>query len=1646
MENTIDLPSACLTFPELQNPQISRRNIIDWLHDRFTNDRKVIMVQGVDGAGKTTLLAQFANTFPDRSICFFVKRDIWSCDPQRYLSELCEQMFIAIYNKPIDNELPKDFYQIKQYFNKLYALLAKKGRLQERPYYFVIDGLEWVSETYGQESIVELLPSDPLSGTFLLISSSNDLGLNFQYETIAIEFLAPVEVDFYLKEIGIKDKNIINSIYDVCKGMPGYLDQIRREFTTGIPLEDITNNLPKGFHELLEREWVRVKNSNQSVVDALCISTYSELPITVNDLSEITNFSKKDLRNCIEKISFLEISASEQINFVTDAHKKFLADKLSGRKVWAESELIRFYENDPTNENAQTQLPILYRNTDQYDALKSLVSVNNLTSLLRHRHEFISLRKTVRVAADAAIIKNDLQTLITYSILGSAFKTMSIASPIYSEVEAVLELGNYQQAVGIAYQAVLSEDRLELLSKICNHIKSQGEKIPSDVISEIDRLVLEINLHSSSVDRIMKIAASLFYIHSQAAMDLTEKISQVNPSGRSMDMLISALTYNLEDDDLDKAENDIQSDSNRLKMSNQSLIQFIQVSSPLISKLTPDEVIIEADKIKDLSASLFMLRSWCNSNRTNLDAFKVVKHALELMTASPYTPSMLHLRQFAEPLRAAPMEELDWLIGRFDILKDTAIKKPFEEIIRLELLLASVESRISKELGNQRLLDTYIEILKIRELDVLCYCYTRLLLSLPLIDSSDPLQLKQDIEIRLKSEFNNLLINTADHFTITKKILREITSYDPEIAINFAEQLNTLSRRDDAYTEVLIAYMRQDDNLINLEFIERILFRIKDRQQRDRTFVRILERFSEKEFFTKESHAYRFMEIASKLENPVDRSLALSYCILIKSNVNQSKTADGLFDQVINSWQSIDMLWQKVDIGFEIASILSKKNKDQAENILVLSRKERLTSPLACGHVSELYINTIILAIRCFTDLLKDKEYPKYRSKLLEAIERIPSLEIKCRLIADLALRHFLAGKDQDFRLLMNEYILRTLEFCKDHELDSLRANIITMISPCLFEYERSILWLEVDQLDYFQKHQALLGVVRYILSGRSLSDPINEKTFGDFNTIDYPTTLKVCEVLEHMTSDFVIYRCISDLIKMIVKAESRNPDHLKCLLNERQALTISNIIIKIIQKLPDEDNLKHDGYKILCLAELAKLRVSASTKAITQWQNIIPGINMIINMAKSIPNVADRIFVMTLVAETIEKNEPAHASQLLKEASELINKIPCSLDQGTRLQKIADIWRNLKDINSAKYFLKESMTVLQNWNWDSSRDEVTSSILQQAHSIDPEFAASLTSMVDNPVVERGMERFLIVEELKNHPEKGTVKIGKPEDIPDARGRAAYKLLESLCSGQNTAIQTPEKILPWLNEAFDATYRDAFFITAWSIENDLLQNRELYSSRLQNTFKGLLDDLQLFWLAGQIFYGSDDTTKDLLLKNPSIPESLQLYKVGSSEDAISDLTNWLNNNVKDYLKIYDAYFTPKDLKLLISLPHETRVYILSQRKSQVDISDDTRVIESYKRIFLEMFAPDNLEIYIHILGTKKNGNGPIHDRYYVTAGGKGIQTGTSVSGLGNKDSFIRSMATEEVNAIEADSIDKLLINPPYFYKDERLCALTFTLR
>jgi hypothetical protein len=154
---------------------------------------------------------------------------------------------------------------------------------------------------------------------------------------------------------------------------------------------------------------------------------------------------------------------------------------------------------------------------------------------------------------------------------------------------------------------------------------------------------------------------------------------------------------------------------------------------------------------------------------------------------------------------------------------------------------------------------------------------------------------------------------------------------------------------------------------------------------------------------------------------------------------------------------------------------------------------------------------------------------------------------------------------------------------------------------------------------------------------------------------------------------------------------------------------------------------------------------------------------------------------------------------------------------------------------------------------------------------------------------------------------------------------------------------------------------------------------------------------------------------------------------------------WQSKELNGYLKICDPYFGPSDLDILQtirSIAPNCEVFILTSKKNQGQGDLHQLYMDYWKFNISDQDPP---ETTIVIAGTRSQGVLPIHDRWWITRGNKGLRIGTSYNSLGlGRESEISVLSERKAEEREIE-VDKFLSRKEKEYNGERLIYTTFDL-
>lgn len=1253
-----------------------------------------------------------------------------------------------------------------------------------------------------------------------------------------------------------------------------------------------------------------------------------------------------------------------------------------------------------------------------------MVTTDYISRALRETHDGASLRRTLAIAADQALSTGDAVALFSYSLASSVLTSLSRKPTAISEVQALLALGDYSRAFSVAYDSLLIEDRLQLAALVSSRMQQSGLSAPENVLSDLEQMASSIDATALG-KRAIEIAASLFDLLPEAAVQLVERAGIAGNSERSLDLARAMLSITLEKDSDDMV---------RSRITDQSIRDFARAYSPRIRRLSAEEIIAEASKVIDTSTKVMMFVSWCNERKEDIDAWKVVELALETITGDQsYAPSLRTLRQLTQALRPESSKEVEKIIKRVDLLKATALTTPLEESIWLELVLARLEGIHDREMGKNRMLEAYFNIELLGDLDAQCYALLRVILMASLVDPTDTLNLCYEAENSLKHQFKSLLDSSADHEAIASRFLPALAKEQPELAFTLAHELNTLQRRDQALQKILISYVESLGARADLSFIQKVACAISNKGVRQYSSIKAIHVLSETDLFQKSSGARTLLRQVDEIDHPWNRCYRLAFAINAMERAGDTGFVSSQFKNILAELERIDTKWNQVGLGFELASVLGKTAPHLAKDLFSYSCHKRLETPLSEEFFANIYNNCLSLAIKLLISPSLQSTLDWSRcEQIISLIRNIPSFGSQCEVLSKLALQLHISGREKEFKQVMDLALYPTLSSCANA---TARESTLSIIAPALYEYEGSLFFDRTKDLTPATKDSTLLIIIRYLLSKCPPDEPVD---FEKLNAeIDPLIAKKICELIRQMSRDSDIFHAIQLFIDAIVVQDSYDRHRERCKgLVERTALDIANTLENIADsKLPDSNNIKHNGYLIACKAYIARLRAAAQHRAAErhEWQAII-------EEADKIPNVADRVLVYTYLAREMSVAQSVLAESTLKKAEAIVNDIRNPIDRSDRQFFIADVWKKLGRPEAVKDLLRNSMKAIATSPLTKRRDQVVRQMLELAHSIDPDFAGSLTPMVENPIAEHNIRLDYGAKLLQKSPGAlGEERKYSAEDTQQMLGNAAFKMSAEYHAGKGI-LPHRTVVTRWLHQMVNSNFEDAEKVAAWALDCTLRQARS--REEIEELFQALINILKLCIDVGNASLRRQGLSPSV--SSVALPSSVKLFSAGSQKKALGAVEDWVLANTKHYLKIYDPYFNIENLEILKSIPTDIQVYIVTTWKAQSGVSPGDRIVEElFKNAWRRISESDPPWTQVVIVGTK-SGDSPIHSRFIVTEG-KGLNLGTSLNSLGAKDTDLLVLDSSESELIASQFVNPLFGPQLVPYKGERLIVRSFML-
>lgn len=1628
--------------------EIVRSALVKNIYETFQN-YSTINIFGGELSGKTTLLSQFVEEYEKNTFYYFIGTNFWHANEEDFLLQMCKQLIssmakdpaIKITNEQIENS---DLKTLKTYFGRLFRRLCHLAKKYDEKYFFVVDGIHNLSNIHGNEtnSILKLLPTgESDSNIHVLISSRENITFPAETLNVPLQTFSEFEVEKFFSDILTKkDDELIKKICKSSNGNPGYLKEIRQWLTgSEHKIHDLLENdcFPSNLKELLEKIWnkVRLEEVDQ---DILCVLAVYSDPLEMTEILEILAVDSQAVcmaKNRIMPFLAIDLMYSNSL-VISEPYKKIVLEQLITRLEPIYDTIIKYLEKKPTSKAAAVKLPQLYEKTGNIDKLLKYLSNDNLVRILQETKNLSLIRSNLRLTSDRLRDEQQWPQLALNLLIDSTFINMSSnVSVLESEINALLSLELYEESVSKALVCLLPEERLKLLAHICYEMQISNKVIEPyifDAINEnINMFDVSVGLSPSMINQLLDICAKLFTLKPDLVINMLRHIFKYNEQISKNNLIDTLATHlavreSFTDEDIDWLKQQFDG----VEPSSQ---ETFLASPKTLTHTKLDEIFAEVDKISDLSAKIHLLRAWCLSNRKDPSAYMATEKAFLLMkTASNYVPPHLHLRDFAISLHhCEDFSIVQKNIIELDNLREATPPNPFEQYIHLELELALIEQRFNKESSELRFIKAYSEgTAGTIEENTKCLILVRLLIYSQKILQDNSVH--QSLLKELEESFDFLLKNSADHYKITKKIISLIVKYNYKIAPKFIQKINRATCRERSYADILFAYISQTSEKYDSDFIVRILNEISNVDFQDWVFVKILCKIQKTNMLDSD-----FREIlsvrAQRITSQIGRAFAITYTLNWK---NQSEQ-ENLFNQVEESINNIDSCWERFRASYHVVTILAKWNKKKAHDFLSVTQKRMEKEFFADQRLGRIYFETCVTTIRTLFALKKSKLFAANFNLVLSAIEAIPCYLSRCELYTRLGV--------ECVSLEDNSYMEKCCDLIEKLISDSehrpfILESLVVESSPLLYKKEGlHFIKKRNASLSYEAREYAFFRISRYLVSNKNPSDCDDIDDTDDMQCkIDATTAYNICEILKEMRSDINIASTIKILVAAITQPKQKK---WSCSIDEKNVLYIlQNLSDVITKQLPESGNHDHNGYQILSYIRLLKiLKCFESSRLRDQIAKYCKTFSEIKNDIKSLPNDADKIYLLCELSSEIYKIYPTETDGLLKYADSLLLNLNNGIDRVERNFMLANTYAEILNESVAHQYYKQALDLAKLCSPQEGREQMMRMIIENVHNIDSTLSASLASKIDNPFDAHLLSNELNALSLKSDPSKIRIETVKSINDNYVIAGAVNKLFRSFIKGRMSP-QTPETMGKWLYHCIGQDLKTANLAVGWYIESSKLSLYETSDfEEMAPLFSGLIQLLDTHLKIFNLSYDSVQINPALTLLSPSEEnKNIQAFDIGNEgkDLALRAIISELSCKKIKKVTIYDPYFSEEYFDVIKALSQDILITIILKIKP-AKVDEKLKEFQNYWKSICDQKP----QINFHIFVTEDGMTSPHHDRWIVTDT-VALSLGTSLNGFGCRESHIQYLYDDERAYIENDVINKLLSSPPKEINGKRLLHIT----
>tara|TARA_R110002012_G_scaffold35642_1_gene101464 strand:- start:192 stop:5156 length:4965 start_codon:yes stop_codon:yes gene_type:complete len=1634
-------------FPSIEKDSlVNREHLLLELNNYFEKGAEVIFVQGEEESGKTVLTAQYALKNDSNTISIFF-------NPNNNLDFeigfFCTN-FINQAKHMLGEEVNEEKFYTVEDLQRYRFPLRKHLRKKKNKINLVIDGLENVLQKHIS-FVKELFTIIPLGdSSFQLVISGNQNEFfklipnlkKFPFQILNLTGFSPSEMTDYLKAGKISPEEITD-LYKITKGLPGRLKFIRRMADTeNISLNDISSTT--SFTHWLEKDCDSVDISNETenmITSLLCLGGKA---LDIDQISEICQLEKDVVAKFIQKVPIFE-NVDGEIRFTSSSHKKYFENLLRANKKMIDELLMQFYANDANNVLSHVELTKLHANSKQWDKVLDIINEEHLPRIIETTGSLQMVNESLLLGLRASESLHKYAELWRFSLQGGIVNELDNYQFWESEVIARISLQDFSGAIDLASTAILNIDRLRLYALIARKQKEIKKTVDEDLIKSIQDLYSTTDIYTLG-DKIYDVVADLLYAIPNLAIEIIENSSNTNEETDINDWILTKLSLaaikssdsSSEDGERERKEEAVES------LGKEKVRKINKAIAFLVGNYTSKKVIKEVKKLSEPRERLRLLRIWLtNKKNNNKDIEEVLALALDeiVQISSSESTTYDSLSDLSQSLPwVKDLEKKHKLLTKFLQLErhvsDIGLTTS-KYIYKLNIFHVQYQLEPKK---SKKVLNAVIEEAKrIEDPLVQLDGFSEIFSKLSILNDKELIGTSKFIYAKIINLCKELFDETAHHDRIVSYSLKTISNKNPVLGLKICEYINTLKRRENAKLMILESYLENKTDFINLSLVNEIENSLVHNRTKKEFYLIVLDRFSEAKTLNYNTIKKLLPIIgdAIKLTDPFDRLNALlsSYVLISKNKKwSESTLLQSIGRSITNTLDCIESEWQRVELGYFVSSELAKINSEFSQKIFEETIKLKNDSWLYSEKVATTYILSLKIIIRAYGALLGSNQQEANHFNTLESlINRISSAEERIKLWTEVGFCSIINEKDNLGKQILDNHIIPII-MSLESKKSPLQNILYSLVYIHIFNPELGRKYIEQVDEEYLDVIYGELTM--YFLSKRNpyfFYEGLPEKFSCSFSDIN-----RVLDVLENTIND----SSISYQTRIICHAIKNNQKPL----SDTQISVMTDRLEKIIdEKLPDKNNLQHDGYKLLARARIASVKRRNVNKSL--WIELLDEVD-------KIPNTSDKVLVKAVLLEIIPFEKVDNGKQIKRDLYEtVVQKIRDIKVHYEFVQRVLDVTEIMYKVHKTDWeeVVKDAFNLSGSLKDGGEALRHQKNIINTMHKLNPDYAKNLVKSLDevskrenlNDLLRDYYDGLIIADKIKNNEDIEQKTKAKNQQV----FRAVFSSLKSINSEKIPPKKVAE-ISKLLHLGPKGSMHETFPVFAYYIANC---SKTYKASTLTGSVKNIHTEnfeqsvkaAELIRLLSYTKKNKFKVSKKLFL-DTDFTTGL-FVRPNSREEAINFIKEWLEENVSDFIVIADPYFEKTDLEILKVISHivseDVEINILGSKDGWLLNNEES--FRDYWDTISGIEPPFTNLTFCWI--PEKGNDTPFHDRHIIT-GDKGLSLGTSLNSLGmNKESFITVLKPSNVSQVYDGSLAEYIHRSKKVYNNQRLKYRSFSL-